>query len=405
MQQKQRQQQQQHQRPTTSNKGTPIVTPNPAAMAAAAAMSGNIQNGNYQQILSENNAAAPSSLGVPDSNGLGMDFLASPDMATISPNVGVSPKKDMAKTAATNHSKSKSINKKPSPINLAQSNTATPNIAPTVISSRSVTPAMANFSSAASPSIRPPVTTQKTPSPLTVSPLGQAQSTTSNSNVDNPFKEEEENLRSLNIRKGEIISRFKHRQEIFSKSPVDMFLSTLADCVGVKDDEVDLVMKIPQSIIDQVNGTGKKRLSKAAQRAKDQDVVSLNIKENKLIMESKTQPSTRSYSIPGNALASIFKNVYGAGVINSMNFSESTPNGSFLKQINNKKRKFEDFEISPANSNGSPSSSLMSDSKKVKIDSPEDMFSSKIGGDSSTKQVQTPAAANIWDWNYWSAMS
>ena len=321
--------------------------------------------------------------------GANIGYMA-PDTTKPSPSQGISPQK------AANHSRIKSSSTKVSPANIGQSGINTPSVAaPGMVNSRSATPAAAGTAGSPLGNVKNSAIFQKSPSPMTVP------STRQTPLVENkPFRQEEDNLRNLNIRKAEIISRFKHRQEVFHSSPIDMFLSTLADCIGIKDDQVDIVTHVPQAVIDQINGTGKKKPTKATQRARDQDVVTLAFKDNKFIMESKTSPKTRSYRIRPNALSSVFKNVYGTTDIGEMNFNDATPKRiSGGSQVIGRKRKLDESGISPVDSVTSQSSSLMGDSKKVKIDSPEDLFAGK-----ENIKLQKPlqeSLNNIWDWNYW----
>lgn len=396
MQQKQRQQQQR----SAPNSSSSMATPNPAAIAAASAMSNgnNYAASSYQQAMTESNGGAGPQSNLagsdPKSGGHNLGYMAS-DTTKPSPSQGISPQRDFAKVAAANHSRIKSSSTKLSPTNIGQSGINTPSVAaPALVHSRSATPAAAG--TAGSPmGTKNGAPFQKTPSPLTVPSMSRQTPSTEN----RPYKQEENNLRNLNIRKAEIISRFKHRQELFHNSPVDMFLSTLADCIGVKDDQVDIVTHVPQATIDQINGTGKKKLTKATQRVRDQDVVTLAFKGNKLVMESKTSPATRSYRIRPNALASVFRNVYGTTDISDMNFNDTTPRANpSSAQLASRKRKLDENGISPVDSATSHSSSLMGESKKIKIDSPEDLFAGK---DTTKSHATSVSLSNIWDWNYW----
>ncbi|GCE97574.1 mediator complex subunit [Zygosaccharomyces mellis] len=428
VQQQRQQSQQQAQKVASTNNNIALAAQNavtsvsnPSANAASAA---NVSGApGYPPPLSDPNVGVSSGSAVgmdAPKTGLGLDFMGSPNLTKGSPpagaTTGISPKRDLAKAAATsNFTKAKSNSLKPSP-NASQSNANTPMVVPLPTGSASATPGVLNTGDGVSPLNGKPltVTNHKTPSPLTVPSISQVQATASNSD-NHPFEEEENALRKMNIRKAEIISRFKHRQEVFSKSPLDMFLSTLADCIGVKDSNVEAVMTIPPAVVEQVNGLGKRKLSKMAQRARDQDVVLVSIKDNnKLVMESKTNPDSQTYQIPTSALESVFKDVYGTSDIMTMNFndpsgtSRSVSDGAVVgsNQMNARKRKLEDLEISPANSANSPSSSLMSDSKKLKVDSPEDVFLTRYGGDVDAKQSTSAELPpiNVWDWNYWAKL-
>lgn len=122
----------------------------------------------------------------------------------------------------------------------------------------------------------------------------------------------------------------------------------------------------------------------------DQDSVDVSIKDNKLIMKSKYNKSNRSYSIGLSEVAVIFKGIGGnfkdlSTLVHSSSPSTSSSNVDF---INSKKRKASVLEISPQDSITSvlsPDSNIMSDSKKIKIDSPDDQFMTKSGSHSQWK--------------------
>lgn len=239
------------------------------------------------------------------------------------------------------------------------------------------------------------------------------------STIENAFKKEELLLKDLEMRKSEISSRFKHRQEIFKDSPVDLFISTMGDCLGIKDEEMLLSCDIPKSVVDHTNGSGKRKPTKAAQRARDQDSVDVSIKDNKLIMKSKFNKNNRSYSIGLSDVAVIFKGIGGNFKdLSTLVYSSSPSTSSNVDFTNFKKRKASVLEISPQDSIASvlsPDSNIMSDSKKIKIDSPDDQFMTKSSATVNGKQevakneapFMTSAADseqfNVWDWNNWTS--
>ena len=157
-------------------------------------------------------------------------------------------------------------------------------------------------------------------------------------------------------------------------------------------------------MVDQVNGTGKKKMTKAAQRAREQELVDVTLKDNKLIMISKTEPVTRSFAVPLVEVGSIFRDIYGPTDLSTLSFDTVSPAQS------NRKRRKEDIEISPTNSSAS---SLMSESKRIKVDSPENLFLDNVsdihkslpvpdhasGGETKREEEQ-----NVWDWNYWETL-
>ncbi|KTB04675.1 Mediator of RNA polymerase II transcription subunit 15 [Nakaseomyces glabratus] len=318
------------------------------------------------------------------------------------------------------------------------SNAPTPQVVPATV------PSTTNLSAAGTPNIRnksaTPLTaglspkstirsnsntalaSAKTPSPMTVS-IPQP----GNSSV---FKKEEEYLSKLQLRKEEIRFRQKQRLDILSSSPVDLFLTTVADCLGINDEEIELINKIPETTADNINNTGKKKLTKAAQKLRDKEILNVSIqvgKKDKLIMSSKAPDKVMNYSIGAMSLAAVFKNLSSTGSLNNIALSGSNATtskdiGNIYSHTGGVKRKFDEVEISP-NSNGSPSASIMSESKKIKIDSPEDMFvthSSEAakgtnnsslmdsGKEGSCKSMAGSATevndTNIWDWNFWTSI-
>ncbi|KAG0678030.1 mediator complex subunit [Kluyveromyces marxianus] len=132
-------------------------------------------------------------------------------------------------------------------------------------------------------------------------------------------------------------------------------------------------------------------------------------------MPSKSEKALRSFKIPISDITACFKPFVDPKHL----ILTSTPNPD------DRKRKLDDLEISPTDS----SSELMSESKKVKFDSPDDMFlndpssvhdikplvSSDLGVNSNnlknavpsmtsqnpTTNGSTDSSTNIWDWNYW----
>lgn len=318
------------------------------------------------------------------------------------------------------------------------SNAPTPQVVPATV------PSTTNLSAAGTPNIRnksaTPLTaglspkstirsnsntalaSAKTPSPMTVS-IPQP----GNSSV---FKKEEEYLSKLQLRKEEIRFRQKQRLDILSSSPVDLFLTTVADCLGINDEEIELINKIPETTADNINNTGKKKLTKAAQKLRDKEILNVSIQvgeKDKLIMSSKAPDKVMDYSIGAMSLAAVFKNLSSTGSLNNIALSGSNATtskdiGNIYSHTGGVKRKFDEVEISP-NSNGSPSASIMSESKKIKIDSPEDMFvthSSEAakgtnnsslmdsGKEGSCKSMAGSATevndTNIWDWNFWTSI-
>lgn len=232
--------------------------------------------------------------------------------------------------------------------------------------------------------------------------------------AQHPYRSEELVLRDLNVRKNEIISRFRHRQELFEDSPMDIFLSTVADCLGVRDVNVEVIKKIPQSVEGLINGTGKKKLSKAAQKARENDVVNVLVKNGRLVMESKAMGTDRNYAIKPSFLASVFKQANPGAALKNLNMQGNGACGSVLSpgmvasdpfevMQESKKRKFDILQISPtsnSNSDSSPASNIMSESKKIKIESPDDKFASKVPYFKSNLNTNS-SVDNIWDWAYW----
>lgn len=332
-----------------------------------------------------------------------MEFLNSPEFSAISPAVP-SPNKDK-KNPATRAVKGKKNSQSGIPTSNPQSNSNA-----SVVNSRTATPTVIPGSSPMFNNKSLASGQQNSPSPKTMinSPPQQ----------DNPYKNDELALKKMAIRTAELMSRYKHRKEVFVMSSIDLFLSTFADCLDIKDDAVDLVHKTPQPILDQINGTGKKKLSKAAQKARDQDPVEISVRNNKLLMPSKSEKTLRSFKIPIADITACFKPFADPKQL----ILNSTP------KHDEKKRKFDDLEISPTDS----SSELMSESKKVKFDSPDDMFlndpssvqetkplvPSELGMYSINSKPSIPSSAgnmpapnestdsgmNIWDWNYWESL-
>ena len=291
--------------------------------------------------------------------------------------------------------------------------------------SQQPTPRSASNTAKSTPNTNPsPLKTQTkngTPNPNNMktvqSPMG-AQPSYNSAIIENAFRKEELLLKDLEIRKLEISSRFKHRQEIFKDSPMDLFMSTLGDCLGIKDEEMLTSCTIPKAVVDHINGSGKRKPTKAAQRARDQDSIDISIKDNKLLMKSKFNKSNRSYSIALSNVAAIFKGIGGNFKDLSTLVHSSSPSTSSNMDVGNpRKRKASVLEISPQDSIASvlsPDSNIMSDSKKIKVDSPDDPFMTKSGATTSEKQEVTNEAPfltsgtsseqfNVWDWNNWTS--
>lgn len=221
--------------------------------------------------------------------------------------------------------------------------------------------------------------------------------------ADYPYKEDEENLKKMAIRKTEIIARFKCRQEILGKSSVDLFLCSLGDCLGLPSASVDLISPIPSEIVEHVNGGCKGKNNGApGQRVKGQDLPDVSIVNNSIVFADSNSPEAKAepYVIGLNDVASVFRDVYGSTDLSSFSFETKT----FAGEGGAKKRKAGDLDNSP---DASPASSaIMSESKKLKIDSPEDMYFTAPGED--TKQLLTKSGAmkfspenKIWDWSFW----
>ena len=325
---------------------------------------------------------------------------ATPDMLKAMPrnasgqtSAKVSPAKDRAGSAGNNSTAaSKSASKKPSPGGGRNAKT------------------LSN-----TPLPRPASANQRTVSPM----ANGDQFTMASPETNSIFKKEEDELRSLHLKKAEITSRFKHRQEAFQSSPLDLFLSTFADTLGLKDTEYEPQIKFSQDFIDLTNRTGKKKkITKVAQRARDRDPVDVSVEnDNKLVMKSKfmaERNEERRYTISPTSIESVFGNLENSicDKLNEITFMDTPAN---LADSNNKKRKFEEFNLTPdsikSNGNGSPS--IMSDSKRIKFDSPEDAFltSDSRKGTTTTGMSFAPITAelgpeennqaNVWDWEFW----
>lgn len=322
-----------------------------------------------------------------------------------------------------------SSSKKQSPTQSSNNNTPVPTTVNTQagISSLANTPNLQLGNSPSLINVQNKSQQQQSPSPLS-SNIPPSNLSDSSQSIDNPFKDEEMALKQMHIRKAEVISRFKHRKELLSDSPADLFLSTMGDCLGLKDEDIELIKPISQNVADYINGVGKKKVTKAVQKTRDQDVVTVSVDNNRLIMKSKTNPNNRSYKIDEDSLFSMFSSICGevssgADILNDKvsvanNHNNNTERKPSLKRSNSnasfsndlKKRKLSELEVSPANSNASPSSFSMSESKKIKIDSPEDMFNSKPLQDSKLNENKSlgiinenePTDPNIWDWGFWS---
>lgn len=222
------------------------------------------------------------------------------------------------------------------------------------------------------------------------------------------LKQDAERLANMNLQKSEIISRFKHRQKLFITSPIDLFLSTLGDCLGVEGEKVETVYKIPKNVADFINGM---KISKTEQRVRNQDSVSMSVVDNKFLMKSKAGPDDKKYDIPASSLSAIYKGIQGPSGINAFqlfgNSSLSPISEEHMTTGNIKKRKIDQSEISPANSNVTTStdSTMMGESKKARIETPEEPLLSANNNNTATSKQSNGAdnlnAGNIWDWNYW----
>ena len=344
-------------------------------------------------------------------------LAGAPDMNKVSAaSQGISPKKD----SATPHSRNKSTSKKPSPAmtnGFSSTNMST-------LSSKSATPKNTGIS---------PNTNNRTLSTSQqpfASSSNQNVAQTNATHVQMQFKKEVETLESLNIKKGEMISRYKHRQDLFRSSPIDIFLGTVADALGIKDEDIEPpIMKFSKHTIDTVNGTGKKKLTKVQQRVRDRDVVDIHINDDhRLIMRSKAVKEGRLYNIKLKAIVGIFKSVMNIGendIVSSMVNKNVLTNSPTTNSENEKKRKISEIELETSSSTNqdnmnnsdfiSPSTgSLMGESKKIKLDSPEDMFSeSSIDANSKGNIVDCEKQLgmskkdkidNFWNWDFWSEL-
>lgn len=220
-------------------------------------------------------------------------------------------------------------------------------------------------------------------------------------------KEEAAKIHEANVRKSEILSRFKHRQKLFITSPADLFLSTLGDCLGLKCEEIETSYKIPKNMADFINGV---KISKTEQRIRTQDTVVTSVVDNKLLMQSKTGGDKRTYGIDPAALSAVFKGVQGTTNMNTLQLFSSSSLSPVTEENagnnNQKKRRLDQSEISPANSNVTTStdSTTMGESKKLRIETPEEPLISANHGNINPKQkinTANPNDNNVWDWNYW----
>ncbi|KTB22244.1 Mediator of RNA polymerase II transcription subunit 15 [Nakaseomyces glabratus] len=220
-------------------------------------------------------------------------------------------------------------------------------------------------------------------------------------------KEEAAKIHEANVRKSEILSRFKHRQKLFITSPADLFLSTLGDCLGLKCEEIETSYKIPKNMADFINGV---KISKTEQRIRTQDTVVTSVVDNKLLMQSKTGGDKRTYGIDPAALSAVFKGVQGTTNMNTLQLFSSSSLSPVTEENagnnNQKKRRLDQSEISPANSNVTTStdSTTMGESKKLRIETPEEPLISANHGNINPKQkinTGNPNDNNVWDWNYW----
>ena len=324
----------------------------------------------------------------------------------------VSPSRE--KTGTSNGTTKAANSKKPSPSTSASSKNAKS-------LSNVPTPRLNNNATTATAARSPG---QKT----TPQSIGADQRMKSNVETNPVFKKEEDELQSLNIKKTEISSRFKHRQEAFQTSSLDLFLSTLSDTLGLKDDEYEPQMKFSQDFIGLTNRTGKKKkLTKVAQRARERDPVDVMIVDGKkMVMKSKymlEKNKIRNYGIKLSSISSIFNGLENniCEKLNDLAFIDTPLNNT---DCNTKKRKLDEMNLTPDSikSNVNDSPSIMSESKRIKFDSPEDTYVAtdgklKKGANEINFNNATATASdfstltngttddkkeiNIWDWDYW----
>ncbi|KAK5778998.1 hypothetical protein RI543_003618 [Arxiozyma heterogenica] len=328
----------------------------------------------------------------------------------------ISPKKENA----TPHSRNKSTSKKPSPA--MTSGFSSNNIS--TLSSKSATPKNTGISHNSNNRA------QSTSQQSFASSPNQNAIQNNTAQLQMQFKKEVETLESLNIKKGEMISRYKHRQDLFRSSPIDIFLGTLADTLGIKDEDIEPpMMKFSKHTIDTVNGTGKKKLTKVQQRVRDRDVVDIHINDDhRLIMKSKAVKEGRLYDIKLKAIAGVFKSVMKVGendIVQSMVSENTIMNPSLTNPENDKKRKISDIDSETTSSTNqdsinsgdfiSPSTgSLMGESKRIKLDSPEDIFSENFNEASGKEDIgeyekrlgvsKKDKINNFWNWDFWSKL-
>ncbi|SCU90932.1 LADA_0F07162g1_1 [Lachancea dasiensis] len=332
----------------------------------------------------------------------GVDFLNSPELlnAKLSPQQGgLSPAKKQAQMRKKMTLKQASNQGTPSAVMPSSTPAPGTGMGP-VVSSRTGTPRVANVGLASvSPMATKAVTANQSPSPKSipnnVGPSGP---------VSNQYKEDEEILKKMVVRKNDVISRFKRRQDILRNSAVDLFLCCLGESLGVSDDQVELINSIPQEVVDQVNGAGKKVANKpAAQRLKDQEYANVSIKDNRIVFATNSpvgnyKPDATSFG--NREVSSIFRDVYGTTDLTTFSFG----NSNLTSGSRGTKRNAPDSENSP---NISPASSaVMSDSKKIKFDSPEDLYFSAPAEEVKKEFTKDALAGNaedskIWDWSFW----
>ena len=415
-QQQQQMQWQQQQQLNNSNANTPQMNNNfvqmNGAMPNANAMNVKL-NGRQPSVSIPPNAVISGENDSMISQANGNQFITAngtPDImkgnsrnASVPTSTKVSPSRE--KTATSNGATGKGNNsKKPSP----STSTSSRNVKSL---SNVPTPRLANVSARVTPQL-----------------VGNDQLSASSGEINPVFKKEEDELQSLNVKKTEIASRFKHRQEVFQSSPIDLFLSTLSDTLGLKDDEYEPQIKFSQDFIDITNRTGKKKkLTKVAQRARERDPVNVSIVDgNKLVMKSKymsEQKEVRNYGINLGSISSIFNGLENniCEKLNDLAFINTPSN---IANCNTKKRKLDEMNLTPDSikSNANDSPSIMSESKRIKFDSPEDTyvaaegkmkkdaaginFASTITSGPATTTMTNDTSddkkdINIWDWDYW----
>ena len=425
-QQQQMQWQQQQQQMNANNNNTPQMNNSFVQMNGGNMPNSNVMNAKLNDR--QPSVPIPPNAAITDDNDNMMGQIpgsqfntanATPDLgkinsrsASIPASNQVSPSRE--KTGTSNGTAKANNSKKPSPSTSASSKNAKS-------LSNIPTPRLNNNAATATAARSPG---QKT----TPQYIGADQRMKSNVETNPVFKKEEDELQSLNIKKTEISSRFKHRQEVFQTSSLDLFLCTLSDTLGLKDDEYEPQMKFSQDFIDLTNRTGKKKkLTKVAQRARERDPVDVMIVDGKkMVMKSKymlEKNKIRNYGIKLSSISSIFNGLENniCEKLNDLAFIDTPLNNT---DCNTKKRKLDEMNLTPDSikSNVNDSPSIMSESKRIKFDSPEDTYVATDGklkkganeinfnnatattSDFSTLTNGTAddkKEINIWDWDYW----